>query len=170
MRRAKTVATAAATTALLAGTTLAAPDAAAAQPRIGVLPPTGPVLGATAHTKRKRTRRIRRAAIPAIGARHRHTHGYGFARWAGDINVPGTRDYGNPVRARWAGRVVTVRYLTYSYGRHVKIAHPNGRTTLYAHLSRIVVRPGQRVRYGQLIGRVGSTGNSTGPHLHFEVR
>ena len=101
--------------------------------------------------------------IPAPGTRHRHSSGYPWTRWAGDINVPGTRDHGNPVRSVDAGRVTAVHRWNYSYGHHVVIGD-----TLYAHLSRIKVAKGQRVRRGDLIGRVGSTGNSSGPHLHFE--
>jgi murein DD-endopeptidase MepM/ murein hydrolase activator NlpD len=104
-----------------------------------------------------------KAKIPAPGSRHRHSSGYPWAHWAGDINVPGSRDHGNPVRSVGAGRVKVVHRWNYSYGHHVVIDDK-----LYAHLSRIKVRKGQRVRHGQLIGRVGSTGNSSGPHLHFE--
>jgi murein DD-endopeptidase MepM/ murein hydrolase activator NlpD len=55
------------------------------------------------------------------------------------------------------------------YGKYVAIKHNGTYSTAYAHLSHIAVKAGQRVRQGQVIGRVGSTGNSTGPHLHFEV-
>ena len=68
-----------------------------------------------------------------------------------------------------AGTVIRVRYLTYSYGQHVFIYHGNGLTTQYCHLSAIYVSEGQTVSKGQSIGAVGSTGNSTGPHLHFGV-
>ncbi|NLB97788.1 MAG: M23 family metallopeptidase, partial [Armatimonadetes bacterium] len=56
------------------------------------------------------------------------------------------------------------------YGNCVVVAHGNGRSTLYAHCSSLAVSEGARVRKGQILGRVGSTGFSTGPHLHFEVR
>ena len=57
-----------------------------------------------------------------------------------------------------------------SYGNVTRIKHPNGYTTVYAHQSRIGVRSGQNVRQGENIGSVGTTGDSTGPHLHFEIR
>ena len=56
-----------------------------------------------------------------------------------------------------------------SYGYHIKIDHGNGLETLYAHCSAICVTPGQQVQQGEVIGFVGSTGNSTGNHLHFEA-
>ncbi len=75
--------------------------------------------------------------------------------------------HGTLVRAVSHGRVVKVRKWRHSYGKHVVIRHARG-SSLSAHLSTIRVREGQRVRRGQVIGRVGSTGKSTGPHLHFE--
>jgi murein DD-endopeptidase MepM/ murein hydrolase activator NlpD len=55
------------------------------------------------------------------------------------------------------------------YGNHVRINHGYGYLTLYGHMSKINVRQGQRVKRGEIIGLVGSTGKSTGPHLHYEV-
>lgn len=112
----------------------------------------------------------RGGTIPAEGSWNRHASGYPWASWAGDINVPGGGDYGNPVRAYDAGNVAFTKSLTTSYGKHVGINHPGGSSTLYAHLSRIMVNAGQQVARGALIGRVGSTGNSSGPHLHFEIK
>lgn len=66
---------------------------------------------------------------------------------------------GQVTRAGWAG----------GYGRQVRIAHGGGMATSYSHMSRMVVEPGSMVRQGQLIGYVGSSGLSTGPHLHYEV-
>lgn len=67
----------------------------------------------------------------------------------------------------WDGSYDTTGMM--SYGHMVEIRHADGNTTLYAHLSEINVQQGEKVVRGQRIGRVGSTGNSTGPHLHFEV-
>ena len=69
-----------------------------------------------------------------------------------------------------SGTVVYAGCLRYGYGCHVVIDHGNGFRTLYAHLSQIYVSVGQRVIQGQAIGRMGSTGRSTGTHLHFEIR
>lgn len=77
---------------------------------------------------------------------------------------------GTPVLAAVAGEVVTADFLG-GYGLSVILQHPDRlNETLYAHLSEIFVRPGDLVEQGTVIGRVGSTGNSTGPHLHFEWR
>jgi murein DD-endopeptidase MepM/ murein hydrolase activator NlpD len=76
---------------------------------------------------------------------------------------------GQPVCAAADGLVVLAA-ATSGYGEAVYLAHGFGVTTRYGHLSEIGVRPGQRVHRGDLIGRVGSTGRSTGSHLHYEVR
>jgi murein DD-endopeptidase MepM/ murein hydrolase activator NlpD len=77
---------------------------------------------------------------------------------------------GTPVVAALSGRVVSSG-LAGGYGLAVELEHDNPRRrTLYGHLSELYVREGQMVRQGEVIGRVGSTGLSTGPHLHFELR
>lgn len=76
---------------------------------------------------------------------------------------------GTPVYAAADG-VVTVAEQTPDYGKIVKISHGSGIETRYAHTSMILVKVGDVVKKGQLIAKVGSTGRSTGPHLHFEVR
>jgi len=77
---------------------------------------------------------------------------------------------GSVLRAADAGRVTRVQYGRTGYGYNVIIDHGNGISTLYAHMSRIDVVVGQYVAKGESIGAEGSTGRSTGPHLHFEVR
>jgi murein DD-endopeptidase MepM/ murein hydrolase activator NlpD len=78
-------------------------------------------------------------------------------------------DYGAPVRATAGGRV-SVAALTGGYGKMVEIDHGNGLSTRYAHLSEINVQEGQVVGIGAIVGALGSTGRSTGPHLHYETR
>ncbi|MEZ5877051.1 MAG: M23 family metallopeptidase [Tepidamorphaceae bacterium] len=76
---------------------------------------------------------------------------------------------GEEVMAAGAGTVLSAGRHG-GYGNMVEIDHGQGLTSRYAHLSRIMVKAGDIVTPGQLIGKVGSTGRSTGPHLHFEVR
>jgi murein DD-endopeptidase MepM/ murein hydrolase activator NlpD len=76
---------------------------------------------------------------------------------------------GTPIKAAADGVVVSAG-VQGGYGNTTIIDHGNSLATLYAHQSRMIVSSGQSVKRGQVIGYVGSTGNSTGPHLHFEVR
>jgi murein DD-endopeptidase MepM/ murein hydrolase activator NlpD len=76
--------------------------------------------------------------------------------------------YGTPIVAAADGQVVASGWSG-GYGRQVRIAHGGGIATTYSHMSRLVAEPGSFVRQGQLIGYVGSSGLSTGPHLHYEV-
>lgn len=76
---------------------------------------------------------------------------------------------GDPVRATGAGKVV-IASPTAGYGNLVEIDHGRGITTRYGHMSKILVRNGDTVSVGEVIGRAGSTGRSTGPHIHYEVR
>lgn len=78
-------------------------------------------------------------------------------------------DRGEPVFAPGAGRVVEAGWKG-GYGNMIEIDHGNGVTTRYGHLSKIEVEVGDEVTRGQIIGLVGSTGRSTGPHLHYELR
>jgi murein DD-endopeptidase MepM/ murein hydrolase activator NlpD len=78
-------------------------------------------------------------------------------------------DIGDPVRATANGKV-SFAGTNGGYGKMVEIEHRNGLSTRYAHLSAIEVKVGQVVKIGQIIGRLGSTGRSTGPHLHYETR
>ncbi|HSJ76076.1 MAG TPA: M23 family metallopeptidase [Gemmatimonadales bacterium] len=92
------------------------------------------------------------------------THGRGNHQGI-DIAAP----YGQPVHASGDGLVLQAGDQG-GYGKAVFLAHGYGLTSRYGHMSAITVRPGQRVKRGDVIGRVGSTGRSTGPHLHYEVR
>ncbi len=78
-------------------------------------------------------------------------------------------DYGAPVRATAAGTVVTAGFDG-GYGNMVEVDHGNGLSTRYAHLSSIDVVPGEKVKFGTVLGHIGATGRATGPHLHYEVR
>jgi len=94
------------------------------------------------------------------------TQGYWWGHRAIDIGAP----TGSPVYAADGGFVSFAGWTDVGYGRLVVVDHANGYATYYAHLNTINVAVGQRVQRGQLIGRVVSTGNSSGPHLHFEIR
>ena len=77
---------------------------------------------------------------------------------------------GTPIKAAGTGSVITAGFNSGGYGNMTLINHGNGLATLYGHQSSIIVSAGQAVTQGQVIGYVGSTGKSTGCHLHFEVR
>ena len=90
-----------------------------------------------------------------------------FTRFHAGVDIGA--GWGSPIVAAGDGRVVGAGWGG-GYGREVQIAHGGGLTSIYGHMSQIVAEPGSVVRRGQLIGYVGSSGLSTGPHLHFEVR
>ena len=90
--------------------------------------------------------------------------------WSGHLAIDIGAPMGASVVAADSGVIVFAGWANGGYGNMVMIDHGNGYQTLYAHLSSVVVHCGQSVMKGQLIARSGSTGNSTGPHLHFEVR
>ena len=77
--------------------------------------------------------------------------------------------YGDEIHATGAGRVVHAGPMG-GYGIMVEIDHGNGLATRYAHMSEVLVEEGQEVAKGAVLGRIGSSGRSTGPHLHYEVR
>jgi murein DD-endopeptidase MepM/ murein hydrolase activator NlpD len=120
------------------------------------------------------------AGIPAahpIGAgTGNFTSGYGIrsdpfrGRAAMHAGIDLAGPYGTPIYATADGVVGRSEWNSGGYGNLVEINHGQGIQTRYGHLSRLVARPGARVRRGELIGLMGSTGRSTGSHLHYEVR
>jgi murein DD-endopeptidase MepM/ murein hydrolase activator NlpD len=90
----------------------------------------------------------------------------GYARMHAGVDY--AAPYGTPVYAVTDG-TVTLAGRSGGYGNMIKLSHGGGMGSGYGHLSRIIVRPGQGVKRGQIIGYVGSSGLSTGPHLHFEI-
>lgn len=111
----------------------------------------------------------KRAALPRLssGYGYRADPVHGAARMHRGLDIPGPA--GTPVLASGDG-VVRFAGSAGSYGRMVEIDHGNGLRTRYAHLSRLLVRAGDAVGRQQTIALMGSTGRSTGSHLHFEVR
>lgn len=111
--------------------------------------------------------------VPAAGKMVSSSFGYRrdpFTRRAAmhsGIDFKGVR--GSPILAAGDGKVIYAGWKS-GYGKFVEIAHGNGLTSRYAHMSRIDVKNGDVVEGGERVGALGSTGRSTGPHLHFEVR
>lgn len=93
--------------------------------------------------------------------------GWRWGRMHNGIDV--AAPIGTPILAAAAGSVIAAEWHDGGYGNLVKIQHSDGSVTIYAHNQKILVREGQAVEQGQLIAEMGSTGYSTGPHLHFEV-
>jgi hypothetical protein len=145
---------------------LAGPDGTFALTSVfGVTPRPAPVIG----------NGNRRLLFPLIGSAITSSNfGYRLHPVLGSWLLHAGKDLaapeGTPVVAALAGRVVSSG-LAGGYGLAVEIEHDRPRRrTLYGHLSELYVKPGDRVRQGEVVGRVGSTGLSTGPHLHFELR
>jgi len=89
--------------------------------------------------------------------------------WALHPGIDFATHTGEPVNPVMNGKVILVAHDTWDYGKHVIVAHANKYTSLYAHLSKIYVQEGQTVDTKTIIGEAGSTGRSTGPHLHLEI-
>jgi len=95
---------------------------------------------------------------------------FGGSDYHTGFDISGSGVNGKSIVAANSGTVVYVKYGTSGYGRYLIVDHGGGYTTLYAHCSEILVEVGDYVSRGEAIAKVGSTGWSTGPHLHFEVR
>lgn len=133
-----------------------------AVPVVAIAEPAGPVMKAMTFNQ----------PIPGFAVNSR----FGARRLGGE---PGVRMHkgvdiaapsGTTVFAAAEGEVVRIGSDPTGYGNFIEMRHPNGMSSLYAHLSRIDVASGDRIGPRERIGLVGSTGYSTGPHLHFEVR
>lgn len=135
--------------------------------------PESPPVTAVAHPAGPMTRLIAFVA-PLRG--YAVNSAFGLRRLAGEAaarqhkGVDMAAPAGTSVFVATEGEVVRTGYDRGGYGRFIEVRHPNGMNTLYAHLSRVDVARGDRLGDGERIGLVGSTGRSTGPHLHFEVR
>ena len=97
------------------------------------------------------------------------TSAFGFRSGRNHDGIDIGADYGTEILAADGGTVVYAAAMS-GYGNFVVIDHGNGFETAYAHCERLLVHKGEDVEKGQVVATVGSTGNSTGPHLHFEVR
>jgi murein DD-endopeptidase MepM/ murein hydrolase activator NlpD len=137
-------------------------SAPAAPPIKAVAEPAGPIMRKIVFETPLKGYRVnspfglRKLAIEAKARAHKGV----------DIAAP----TGTSVFATTEGRVVRAGYQAGGYGNFIEVKHPNGLSSVYGHLSRIDVHTGKAVAAGERIGLVGSTGYSTGPHLHFEVR
>ncbi len=127
--------------------------------------PASPGTAPTSKSTVKSSRSVGQYIAPlARYTRTQGIHGYNGI----DMGAPA----GTPVLAAAGGEVVVAREGGWNggYGSYVVITHDNGSQTLYSHMSQVSVYDGQRVAQGHVVGYVGSTGHSTGPHLHFEIR
>lgn len=111
-------------------------------------------------------------AMPLGGSSMRVTSNYGYRAKFGRMHKG--IDFGirsnDTIYAAYDGKVRLTSYEAKGYGNYIILRHPNDLETVYGHLNKILVKPDQVVRAGQPIGLGGSTGRSTGPHLHFETR
>ncbi len=126
-------------------------------------------------------RKYARSAIRVKGSNAPEYRGYYIRPIAGGVKTQGLHGYnavdigvasGTPIRAAASGRVLRAKYSGWNsgYGRYLLIQHANGTQTLYAHANSVTVSVGQQVAQGEIVAYVGSTGRSTGPHVHFEIR
>lgn len=127
--------------------------------------------------RRLETMQASLASIPALVPvkNYRDTSGFGRrfdpfnGRAAMHAGIDMAGSHGEPIYASANGKV-TQAGVAAGYGKMVELDHGKGIETRYGHMSAVLVKPGQTVRQGQLIGRMGSTGRSTGTHLHYEIR
>ena len=126
-------------------------------------------------------RKYARTRVRARGTNAPEYKGYYIRPISGGVRTQGLHGYnavdlassmGTPIMASAPGRVIRAKYSGWNsgYGNYLIIQHGNGTQTLYAHASKVIVSVGQQVNQGQVVAYMGSTGRSTGPHVHFEIR
>ncbi len=106
--------------------------------------------------------------FPVSGYRISSPFGYRWGSFHHGVDL--ALSSGNPIVASDGGTITFAGWKSSTYGYFVEIDHGDGVKTRYAHCSKVMVKVGQKVAKGQQIGKVGSTGRSTGPHVHFEIR
>lgn len=154
----------------------AAPYAAPTEPAVHVEPGALPTAAPVRAVAEAAGPVIRKLAFDAPVKGYAINSNFGPRKLAGEARarahegVDIAAPTGTGVFAAAEGQVIRTGYDPAGYGRFIEVRHPNGMTSLYGHLSRVDVHSGQALGEGQRIGLVGSTGYSTGPHLHFEVR
>ncbi len=110
-----------------------------------------------------------KVVLPTTGYRLTATFGQAGGRWARNhTGLDFAAPLGTPIRSVMAGEVIQAAYEG-AYGRQVKVRHADGTVTSYSHMSEFTVSVGDTVQAGSQVGSIGVTGNTTGPHLHFEV-
>lgn len=151
---------------LAVGTEIIIPDGEAVAPASGL----SPVLRASSNLPEYSGYYLR----PILGGRNSRATRSNPHGIHGNNGVDLATSCGSPVLASAPGQVIVAKTYNYNvkfdYGNYVVINHPNGTQTLYGHLAKILVASGQAVDRGNAIGLVGSSGNSTGCHVHFEIR
>lgn len=167
-------------TAALAGLAVmamaAAPYAAPTEPALHIEPGSLPTVAPVQAVAEDAGPVVRKLAFDAPVKGYAINSNFGLRKLAGEAKarahegVDIAAPTGTGVFAAAEGEVIRTGYDPAGYGRFIEVRHPNGMTSLYGHLSRVDVHSGQILGEGARIGLVGSTGYSTGPHLHFEVR
>lgn len=110
-----------------------------------------------------------KVVLPTTGFRLTARFGQGGSNWARNhTGLDFAAPLGTPIRSVLAGEVIAAEYAG-AYGRQAKVRHADGTVTTYSHMSEFTVSPGDSVAAGDQVGSIGVTGNTTGPHLHFEV-
>lgn len=137
---------------------------------VGSLPePSAPLAKVARPLPSTPASRFIRPAVGKLNFAFGHPPGYPFPELLPHLGHDYDGNIGDPVKAAAAGKVIYAGWDDY-LGNCIVIQHTDDYSTTYGHLHEISVEPNQQVEQGQVIGTIGSTGKSTGPHLHFEIR